>query len=267
MIILDKKKIHLYQEKGVVFLHNIINKYWLDKLKSGIKKNFLSPSKYKCVYEKLDNNELFYDDYCNWQKISEYKDFLFNSGIAKIASQLMKSNKVNLFHEHVLIKEPGSKKRTPWHQDQSYYCVEGKQNISFWIPLDKIPKDTSPEFIANSHKWTEKYLPTKFLGEDYYHVDKEFKKIPDIEKNKETYNILSYKLNPGDVIAFNFATVHGAPGNKNKITRRAFSARFTGDDAQYIKRKGEMSPPFPEVNLKNGDAMDCKTFPIVEINN
>ena len=68
------------------------------------------------------------------------------------------------------------------------------------------------------------------------------------------------------MIAFNFSTVHGAPGNRNKIVRRAFSARFTGDDARYIKRKGEMSPPFPEVKLKNGDKLDCDSFPIIPIN-
>ena len=82
----------------------------------------------------------------------------------------------------------------------------------------------------------------------------------------QSYEILSYELFPGDLIAFNFATVHGAPGNTSKITRRAFSARFTGDDARYIKRKGEMSPPFPEVKLKNGDILDCESFPTIPLN-
>ena len=264
---LDYKKINLYKDEGVVVLYNVINNHWLKKLQTGIQKNFTDPGKYKCIYEKTNNKELFYDDYCNWKRILEYKDFLFNSGIANMASQLMNSKKVNLFHEHVLIKESGSKKKTPWHQDQSYYCVEGRQNISFWIPLDKITKNTSPEFIARSHKWIKKFLPTKFIGESYNHVDKEFEKIPDIENNRKKYNILSYELKPGDLIAFNFATVHGAPGNENNHSRRAFSARFTGDDARYIKRKGEMSPPFPEVKLKNGDILDCDTFPSIDLSN
>ena len=264
---IKKKDINTYQKKGVVLLKNIIDPFWIRKLKIGIKNNFANPSKYKCVYEKVNNIELFYDDYCNWQKIPEYKEFIFNSEIASIASKLMISKKVNLFHEHALIKEPGAQKRTPWHQDQSYYCVEGRQNISFWIPLDQITNETCPEFIAGSHKWTEKFLPTKFLGESYEHVDKDFEKIPNIENNRNNYNILSYVLKPGDIVAFNFGTVHGAPGNKSTNRRRAFSLRFTGDDARYIKRKGEMSPPFPEVKLKNGDLMDCETFPLIKIKN
>jgi len=261
---LDKKNINFYQTEGVVLLKKIISKDWLKKLEKGIEKNFKDPSKYKCVYERKGNKELFYDDYCNWQRINQYRDFLFNSNIADIASELMNSKKVNIFHEHVLIKESGAKKMTPWHQDQSYYCVEGHQNVSFWIPLDKINKNNSPEFIAKSHKWTQNFLPTKFFGKDYEHIDKNFEKIPDIENNREKYTILSYELNPGDVIAFNFATLHGAPGNKGFVRRRAFSARFTGDDSRYIKREGEMSPPFPDLTLKNGDVLDCETFPLVK---
>ena len=79
------------------------------------------------------------------------------------------------------------------------------------------------------------------------------------------YNIISWNLSPGDAIAFNFKTIHGAPGNITNQKRRAFSARFTGDDAIYKKRKGETSPPFPEVTLKNGDKMDSETFPIIPL--
>ena len=260
---LKKSIIDNYKNNGVVVLRNVINKRWINLLKRGLKINFQNPSKYKCIYEKSYKKELFYDDYCNWDRIEEYKDFIFNSNISNIAKILMQSNKVNLFHEHVLVKEIGSKKRTPWHQDQSYYCVNGKDNCSFWIPLDKVNKNSAPEFIIGSNKWNNKFLPTKFFGHNYEHKDGEFEYIPDIEKNRKKYLIKSWKMNIGDVVVFNFATVHGAPENKSKNRRRAFSIRFTGDDATYIKRKGEMSPPFPNVKLKNGQPLDCKTFPLL----
>ena len=259
------KQINEFSKFGVTVLRNIISEYWLKQIKIGIEKNFKNPSIYKCVYEKKNGKELFYDDYCNWKRIPEYKDFFFTSGIAKIIAQLLQSKKINIFHEHVLIKESGSLKKTPWHQDQSYYCVNGKDNCSLWIPLDPISKRNCPEFILGSHKWKDQFLPTKFIGKDYELKDKEFKKIPEIEKNKKKYNIVSWNLEPGDAIAFNFATVHGAPGNNTKKRRRAFSARFTGDDATFAKRKGEISPPFPEVKLKHGDKLDSDTFPIISI--
>ena len=252
-MILNKEKIDDYLNNGVTILRNVISEEWLKKIEIGIEKNFKNPSIYKCVYEKTNNRELFYDDYCNWKRIKEYKKFIINSNIAKIAKKLMKSNKVNLFHEHVLIKEIGSKKKTPFHQDQSYYCVNGKDNCSIWIPMNNINKNTCPEFIVGSHLWNKKFLPTKFFGNAYEKKDNEFEKLPDIENNRKKYKLKSWKLETGDAIAFNFATVHGAPENKSNTTRSAFSIRFTGDDATYIKRNGEMSPPFPNLKLNDGD--------------
>ena len=160
---IDQKSIDKYQMNGVVLLKNIISLEWIEKLKKGIIENFKNPSKYKCVYEKNDNIELFYDDYCNWNRINEYKDFLFNSNLPSIASQLMISKKVNLFHEHVLIKEKGSRKKTPWHQDQSYYCVNGKQNISFWCPLDIIKKIHVQNIFQNHINGLNSFYQLNFL--------------------------------------------------------------------------------------------------------
>ena len=95
---ISRSIINDYNNNGVVVLRNIIKRKWIDILKRGIKKNFQNPSNYKCVYEKNNKKELFYDDYCNWKRIEEYKNFIFNSNIAKLAKILMESNKVNLFH-------------------------------------------------------------------------------------------------------------------------------------------------------------------------
>ena len=79
-----------YNKNGVAVLRNVIPKKWITILKRGLKKNFQNPSKYKCVYEKNNKKELFYDDYCNWSKIDEYKNFIFQSDIGKLAKELMK---------------------------------------------------------------------------------------------------------------------------------------------------------------------------------
>ena len=75
---LDIKKVKYFEKNGVVLLKNVINEKWIDELKKGVEFNFKQPSKYKCVYEKKNKKEIFYDDYCNWQRIKEYKNFIFN---------------------------------------------------------------------------------------------------------------------------------------------------------------------------------------------
>ena len=74
----------------------------------------------------------------------------------------MGSPKVNLYHEHVLVKEPGTKEKTPWHHDQPYYPIDGEDIISFWIPLDPVGQRTCPEYIAGSHRWGRWFIPARF---------------------------------------------------------------------------------------------------------
>ena len=179
----------------------------------------------------------------------------------------MGSAKVNLFHEHVLVKEPGTQDRTPWHHDQPYYCVNGDDYVSLWIPLDPVPRERAVEFIRGSHKWGRWFTPTKFVGVDYERDDEGFEVMPDIEAERDKYDIVSFGLKLGDCAAFHFRTVHGAPGNASSDTwRRAISFRWTGDDARFVVRKGEMSPPF--VDFENchhqpGDLLDSDLFPVI----
>ncbi len=68
---------------------------------------------------------------------------------------------------------------------------------------------------------------------------------------------------PGDAIAFSFHTIHGAPANSSSVRRRAFSARWVGDDARFADRGGKGSPPFAEVDLAEGAALEHPAFPLV----
>ena len=71
----------------------------------------------------------------------------------------MESNRAQFFHDHVLVKEPGTSKATPWHQDGPYYFIDGIQNVSLWSPLD-IVKDASLRCVSGSHLWDKPVLPT-----------------------------------------------------------------------------------------------------------
>ena len=261
---LAPKTIEAFRKEGAAVLRGVISKEWVDRLRHGVDQNMATPGPYTKGYTKDGDPGHFFGDYCNWDRIPDYRAFFFESPAKHLAAELMGSAKVNLFHEHVLVKEPATRDRTPWHHDQPYYCVDGRDNVSLWIPLDPVPKGTCVEFVAGSHRWGRWFTPTKFVGMQYERDDEGYETIPDIDTSRSDYRLLSWDLDPGDCIAFHFLTVHGAPGNSSQSTRRrAFAARFTGDDATYAVRVGEMSPPFPEVTLKVGDVMDCNTFPVL----
>jgi ectoine hydroxylase-related dioxygenase (phytanoyl-CoA dioxygenase family) len=238
---------------------------WLEKLASGLERNLKEPSPYGCRYTKEGSPGAFVDDYCNWQRIPEYREFIFESGVGKLVAILLRSRNVRIFHEHVLVKEPGTREVSPWHQDQPYYCVDGDQVCSVWLPLDPVPRSVCPEFVAGSHRWGKLFTPRKFLDHRPYEGSfQAFEPVPDIDSTRGDYEILSWDLEPGDAIAFHMKTVHGAPGTaKHPFRRRAVSTRWLGDDAVFATRPFETSPPFPGLRLQPGEPMDHELFPIV----
>ena len=70
-------------------------------------------------------------------------------------------------------------------------------------------------------------------------------------------------MEPGDAVAFDYLTLHGARGNNATSRRRAFSLRLLGDDARYINRPGRTSPPFPDLEFTDGAPFDAPMFPVV----
>jgi ectoine hydroxylase-related dioxygenase (phytanoyl-CoA dioxygenase family) len=173
----------------------------------------------------------------------------------------MQSNTVQMFHDHVLVKEPGTSKPTPWHQDAPYYFVDGQQTISFWSPLDPVT-DASLRCVAGSHKWPKQVLPTRWLNEDdFYPSSDDYMPVPD--PDKEGMNITEWPMEPGDAVAFNYGILHGARANTANRRRRAFSLRLVGDDARYVARPGPTSPPFPGHEMVAGQRLREDWFPVI----
>lgn len=234
---------------------------WIETLRAGVARNMAAPSADVRIYD--GGGGRFFGDYCNWQRIPEFEDFIRHSPAAAIARRLMGSRQVRLFHEHVLVKEPGADVPTPWHQDQPYYCVDGVQSCSLWIPLDPVDRATSPEFIGGSHRWGRFFRPERFNKTPLNEGD-ELEPVPDIDNHREDYNVLGWDLEPGDAIAFNFRTIHGAPANKRQDrARRAFSLRVVGEDATFARRPGVTSPPFRNVTLAHGAPLEGPEFPLL----
>jgi ectoine hydroxylase-related dioxygenase (phytanoyl-CoA dioxygenase family) len=71
-------------------------------------------------------------------------------------------------------------------------------------------------------------------------------------------------MEPGDAVAFNFLTLHGARGNTGSVKRRAFSLRLIGDDARYVERPGRTSPPYPGHGMQSGQRLREDWFPFLQ---
>ncbi|WP_170340431.1 phytanoyl-CoA dioxygenase family protein [Ruegeria arenilitoris] len=258
--LVSPEMIETYRNDGVVLVKGLFADH-VDALREGVARNMADPGPYASENKKEGETGRFFDDYCNWSRIPEFRQVIQASPVAEVASDLMESRSVQIFHDHVLVKEPGTSMATPWHQDGPYYFVEGRQTISFWSPLDPVTQATL-RCVAGSHLWEKEVLPTRWVSEEGFFPDEgQYIAVPD--PVAEGMRIVEFDMEPGDAVAFNFRTLHGARGNQSDSRRRAFSLRLVGDDARYVERPGRTSPPFPGHDMRAGQRLREDWFPIL----
>jgi ectoine hydroxylase-related dioxygenase (phytanoyl-CoA dioxygenase family) len=251
-----------YRAHGAVHLPGLF-KDWVGAISAGIERNMHEPGPYASENLMAGEAGRFFDDYCNWDRIPEFANVIRQSPAAQAAAELMGSTTAQIFHDHVLVKEPGTSKRTPWHQDAPYYFVGGDQTLTFWIPVDPVTEATL-RCVAGSHKWPKMVLPVRWLSQqNFYAGEDDYLPVPDPDREPDKFTVLEWPMQPGDAVAFHYRTVHGARGNTSQRRRRAFSLRWVGDDAHYVTRPGRTSPPFPRHEMTDGQRLREDWFPVV----
>lgn len=254
-----------FARDGVVCLRGVLTQEEVKRLRQGLDDNLAKPSPRAKVASRPDDPGIFIEDFCNWQENPAYWDVISGSALAEVAAKLTSSKQVRLYHDHMLTKESGTRQRTPWHQDQPYYNVEGTQNVSFWIPVDPVSRASTLELVAGSHRgpWL---MPRSFMSnEAQWFPEGALADLPDIEADRDAYDIRGWAVEPGDAIAFNMLTLHGAAGMEPGRRRRVFSVRMIGDDITHAPRRWKTSPEFPGLTdeLPPGAPMHHALFPVL----
>ena len=253
-----------FHHDGAVCVRDAISDEYVELARAAIDANLddLSPLAKRA---SSDDDGAFVEDFCNWQRLPAIERFARESGAAAIAGRLMGAGTVRLYHDHVLVKEPGTRQRTPWHQDQPYYNIDGRQNASMWFPVDPVSYESTLQFVAGSHRG-EWYMPRSFLDDQAkWFPDGTLAELPDVDGRPDEFRIIGWELEPGDAIFFHMLTLHAAGGVPGTTRRRVLSLRFLGDDIVHAPRPWTTSPPFDGLadELPAGAPMDHPLFPVL----
>jgi ectoine hydroxylase-related dioxygenase (phytanoyl-CoA dioxygenase family) len=195
-----------------------------------------------------------------WAEDPDFRAFVLDSPVGAIAGALMGSQYVNLFKDHLFVKEAGASAPTPWHQDLPYWCVAGDQVSSLWLALEPVDQDNGAvRFVRGSHRWNRVFDIEDF-GSPGTQRSAGLEKVPDIDADPSAYDIVSYDLAPGDCVVFHALTLHGAPGNSSVRRRAGYSVRFGGDDAIYDPHPAA-SAMFTDPGIPPGSPLGGAAFP------
>jgi ectoine hydroxylase-related dioxygenase (phytanoyl-CoA dioxygenase family) len=260
----DETLASAYARDGVVCVRGVLDQAELATAVSTIDQVLASPGPLAQIASGTDDPGAFVEDFCRWREIPQIERLARGSAVPRIAAALLATQQVRFYHDHVLVKEGGTRQRTPWHQDQPYYNVDGA-GVSAWVPVDRVPEAGCLELVAGTHRgpWL---MPRTFLaGEAKWFPEGSLAELPDIEADRSAFDIRRFELHPGDAIFFDFRTIHGAPGFPFQGRRRVLSLRYLSSGARHAPRTWRTSPPFDglDAELAAGAELDHPLFPVV----
>jgi ectoine hydroxylase-related dioxygenase (phytanoyl-CoA dioxygenase family) len=197
-------------------------------------------------FEGIDG--AFYQDLCNpaapWD--DHYQTLLHDSPVAELITALWDDPAIWFMYEQVFLKEGGENRRTPWHQDAPYLSVEGDHLAVLWISFDHVPKADSLEFVRGSHRTTLFNTSAFDPDDETVPLYEGLPRLPDIEADRAGFDIISWAVDPGDVLVFHPAMLHGGAPTHPGGRRRTLTLRFFGRDAVYVTRPGNGVAPMVE---------------------
>lgn len=165
----------------------------------------------------------------------QYMPLIRDIGLDTMVSALWDEDRLWYMGEQLFLKQGGSARRTPWHQDTSYLRMRGEMMVACWITLESLPAAHCLEFVRRSHHGTL-FNGSAFSARDDtapLYPNSTLPRLPDIESRRGEFDIVSWDLEPGDVIVFHLGMLHGGGGTLPGLRRRTASLRFMGPDVVY----------------------------------
>ena len=269
--ILSSEEVSKFKKDGAIFLKGKFDKTWIKKLQKGIERDIKNPSPRFKSHTVEKGIPAYLEDYWTWDLVPEFKDFVFNSPYAKIASELMSAKKINLVMDNWFLREAGSKSSTPFHHDVSYFDMEGTMCV-LWLPLQATKRNEGVVWVKGSHLWNKLFLRVLFKdghkveGKERVIDGKKYELPPDILGNKDKYEFLKWDCELGDCVIFDMRTLHGTLSSlipKKTLSRYTLRVAkedskisYIGDWTSYNYRKA-----MQDAGYKNGDPLGGKMFP------
>lgn len=126
-----------YKRDGVICLRGAFGRDWLDVIESGIEQAMALHGSSAGKVTPEGGEGFFYYDSIMWKKVEPFRRFIFESHAADLFWPLLESKSLNFYYDFLLVKSAHcAGAATPWHQDHSYYPLNGTKIINCWTALD-----------------------------------------------------------------------------------------------------------------------------------
>ena len=260
--------IEAFHRDGAVLIKNALSKDWLDLLERGIEYIQHHPDGMSAGVGMPLRIDQFPASHS-----ADLGQVMKASPISEIVGRVLE-HPVRFYMDQMFYKPAGEMYPSAWHQDTSYYNIEGDQVVRAWVCVDPVPRDASIEVVRGSHRWNITYRPPVgmdpktdpegaaeleaayaagdvLIGREAHaswtyfdsFLDPALPQLPDIESSRDSFDILGWDFAPGDVLLFHGNILHSARGGAVlDHPRRAHASLWIGPDVHYLRRRSQAIP-------------------------
>jgi ectoine hydroxylase-related dioxygenase (phytanoyl-CoA dioxygenase family) len=260
--------IEAFHRDGAVLIKSVLSKDWLDLLERGIEYIQHHPDGMSAGVGMSLRIDQFPASHS-----ADLDQVMKASPISEIVGRVLE-RPVRFYMDQMFYKPAGEMFPSAWHQDTSYYNIEGDQVVRAWVCVDPVPRDASIEVVRGSHRWNITYRPPVgmdpktdpegaaaleaayaagdiLIGREAHaswtyfdsFLDPALPQLPDIESSRDSFDILGWDFAPGDVLLFHGNILHSARGGAVlDHPRRAHASLWIGPDVHYLRRRSQAIP-------------------------
>jgi hypothetical protein len=230
-----------YERDGVVYLPQALDKAALGAAEASYTWAVKNPGPHALTLNHL-YDDMFYQNYYDPNVVHGYSEMIKSYLVPEVCEKFWGTEDVWFLYGQMFLKKGEGAGRTSWRQDEVSLTVQGSDTAVCWIAFDHVEKESALEFVRGSHRGP--------LYNAAQYENSEFPPMPDIEAERENWNIVSWAVTPGDLLFFDFRTLHGGGATVSGAQRRTLTLRFFGERSFYIRRqKRSLLPNVSEIDL------------------
>lgn len=277
---LSDDQVQDFRRDGVICIRSAVDEELVARMIDAVDAAIAKPSRFGGNITDPGQPGMYFQDRHLFPTDPTFRAFLDETTLAGLAAQATGSNNIRAFYDHIFVKDPGTQENFVWHQDRPYWPVDGTQICSTWLALTAADAESSAlEFVAGSHRWDRTFRPEypALEGKDPDAVEavlwrgladhiRSFDDVcPAFEEQPDLYDVISFAVEPGDALLFDYRTVHRSGPNSGGARRSAISWRWLGDDAYWAPKPGADPIVKPEDTFLDAGQLitDDAVFPLV----
>jgi ectoine hydroxylase-related dioxygenase (phytanoyl-CoA dioxygenase family) len=263
---LSSTEIEAFHRDGAVLIKGVLSSKWVDLVERGLDEAIETEDGMSGQIGSIRVDQF------PAARSALLRQVINESPVSAVVGSALQSP-TRFYMDQLFYKPKGHISATPWHQDTGYYNLEGDDLIRTWVSPDRVPRNVSLEVVRGSHLWNVTYSPLAgrdpaddaearemleraqadqpMLGADAHDSwsyfsgvrDTRLPLVPNVAAMRDSFDILGWDYEPGDVLLFHGHILHAARGNVDSPTpRRAHASLWAGRDVHYLHRVNQVIP-------------------------